>query len=302
MKNKRAFTLIEMIVTIALILLLTTVFTSSLVTYITKSQSVSNKVDSHLSSYNDAKNSVDGLGNRGLVSPAAVTTYKITFKFMTNAGTPDEQVVPDILSGGSATPPTTTGYPGFAFDYWEGTYTNVISDHDVTAHYKAVTVPAQYNVTFTYRDSTGAAATPVTVQVTSGGNATPPITTGYPGYVFDYWEGTYTNVISTQTVNAHYKAITPYSSLTKSSDQNIRSWGGAYDYRSTLLFPASSKIQYLTVYIPAGAVLTGDNRILSITITGANTAVLEIKKNNGGAIVDVKYAGSVYSLVIIGVA
>lgn len=298
MKNKRGFTLIEMIVTIALILLLTTVFTSSLVTYITKSQSVSSKVDSHLSSYSDAKNVVDSLGNRGLVSPAAVTTYKVTFKLMTNTGTPDERVVSDILSGGSAAPPPTPNYPGFAFDHWEGTYTNVTKDEVVNARYKAVTAPAQFNVTFTYKDSTGAAATPVTVTVTSGGDATPPTTTGYPGFVFDGWDDTYTNVTSSKTINAKYKAIisAPVPVLNTKFVSNP-GWGG-YKYACNATIPKWTVSTYVTITLPAGAVATAWYQCTIVSQTNG-VVIVKVPANNTEPSFFVNYSGaSVFTGVV----
>ena len=60
--NKKAFTLIEMMLVIAIIVILSALFIVSLKNYLSKADSVSYSVESHQNNYAAAKSSVNALG------------------------------------------------------------------------------------------------------------------------------------------------------------------------------------------------------------------------------------------------
>jgi uncharacterized repeat protein (TIGR02543 family) len=105
------------------------------------------------------------------------------------------------LNGGNAMPPVSNPTKeGFIFDGWEDGYMNVTEDRVVAAKWREIT---KYNVLFVVDGVTVS-----TQQVTQGGNATPPSTPTKDSYVFDGWEGNYTNITADTTITAKWKENT----------------------------------------------------------------------------------------------
>ena len=112
MKKKRGFTLIEMILVIALIVILTTVFTSSLASYISKSRFVAAGAETHQNKYTAAKIAVDALGNKGAATP--VEEFNITYD--TDGGS--IQASEKVNAGSVISAPPTPTKAGVTFGGW----------------------------------------------------------------------------------------------------------------------------------------------------------------------------------------
>jgi uncharacterized repeat protein (TIGR02543 family) len=116
------------------------------------------------------------------------------------------------LSGRDAVPPPNPTKDGYDFDGWDGDYTNVTSNRTITTKWKEQTqTPTEqyYTVTFTVDGNAVSSQ-----QVLSGGNATPPANPTKTGYIFDGWDGSYTNVTSNRTVTAKWKEQVQYYTVT----------------------------------------------------------------------------------------
>lgn len=136
----------------------------------------------------------------------ADVTHKVTFLYGTKAYSVD---VPD---GCSALPPTDTYVPGYNFMGWVGSFINVKSDITVLGAYDKVATPAPtptpapaqqktYEVRFV--DSlTGAQYYHQTVS--EGAYANPPEVPYHPGYHFEGYDGSFTNVNSDRTIYVKY--------------------------------------------------------------------------------------------------
>ena len=70
--NRKGFTLVEMMVSIGIIVILSSVVTVSAKSYLDKTKAVGSQVESHLNNYDAAKSSVDALG-RGIAATGAVS-------------------------------------------------------------------------------------------------------------------------------------------------------------------------------------------------------------------------------------
>lgn len=197
MKNKKGFTLIEMILTIALIVVLTTVFTASLTTYITKSRAAAGQVEEHVNKYDAAKAAVMALrGNGGAAVPVVVpVNFLVTFADWdgTVLNTPQS-----VTSGSAATAPADPARAGHIFSGWSpSAFSNITAVMTVTAQYSI----KSYKVTFRNWDL----ATLKEEMVNYGGSATAPTSPTRAGYVFIGWSpSVYTNVTQSLTITAQY--------------------------------------------------------------------------------------------------
>lgn len=109
MKKKKGFTLIEMILVIALIVILTTVATSSLASYIKNARTVSSGAESHQNKYTVAKTAVDGLGHVvPLVGPIVT--------FNPDGGSEIGQIPATV--GATISPPSAPTKSGYTFVAW----------------------------------------------------------------------------------------------------------------------------------------------------------------------------------------
>ena len=104
-----------------------------------------------------------------------------------------------IEEGSDATPPSNPSRTGYDFIGWQGTYTNIQADTDITAQYKIKT----FTVRFLDWDN----SILKTQTVDYGGNATPPNNHTRDGYTFTGWQGTYTNITSNVDIIAQYEEI-----------------------------------------------------------------------------------------------
>lgn len=195
MKTRKGFTLIEIMVAVGIMLILSTVMTVSVVTYIQKTNVANQKIALHQDKFDVARAQVDGLlGSAGVITviPTATPT-----------------------SGGGATVTPTTEPPP---------------------------------------------PTPTSTP-TPTPSATPSPTPAVP---------------------------TPYPGTSVGEPQDISSWGREYNYKAALTFPQDNKIQYLTLYIPTGAVLYFDWGA-EIVSQGGNEAVLKVPAWSTSASIFVKF-------------
>lgn len=109
-----------------------------------------------------------------------------------------------VAAGGSATPPSDPAREGYRFTGWNGSYTNVRQDEDVTATYTEI---PHYTVTF--RDWDGTVLKEQIVE--EGSNASPPADPTRVGYRFSGWSGNYINVQKAETVTATYREASKYT-------------------------------------------------------------------------------------------
>jgi len=144
MKNKKGFTLIEIMVTIGIIIILSSILTFSLVNYFSKAQGASNSVESHQNKYDAAKSSVaalDGVSGAA-ASPTATATPAVTFivTFADWDGTVLK--TQSVTSGSSATAPADPVRKDYIFSSWDVSYTNITSALTVTAVYTTTPITA----------------------------------------------------------------------------------------------------------------------------------------------------------------
>lgn len=191
MKNKRGFTLIEMILVIALIVILTTVATSSLASYITNARTVSSRAD-HQNNYASAKTVVDGLGHvvpPEEESPAAVGKI-VTFNSL--GGSAVGPLSPD--AGATISPPPAPTKSGSTFVAWykDDTYSNawnfssdtVTGDMTLYAKWDTAAVVADPK-TITYNSKGGSAVGPGSAD--AGATISPPSAPTKSGSTFTAW-------------------------------------------------------------------------------------------------------------------
>ena len=125
-------------------------------------------------------------------------TYTVTFTSGTHGIINSGTAVQTINYGGNATAPTITANPGWTFTGWDTAFTNVTSNLTVTAQYNINT----YTITFN-AGAHGIINSGTAVQtINYGGNAVAPTLTINPGWFFNSWDKSFTNVTSNFTVNA----------------------------------------------------------------------------------------------------
>jgi uncharacterized repeat protein (TIGR02543 family) len=110
----------------------------------------------------------------------------------------DGQVVftQEVEAGGTVTPPTPTEKAGWVFEGWDSDCANITGNKTITAVYREL----EYTVEFKDGSAT------IDIQtVKHGGNATPPNNPEKDGYIFDSWEGDYTNVTNNKTITAKWR-------------------------------------------------------------------------------------------------
>ncbi len=136
-----------------------------------------------------------------LTAQYAINTY--TVRFLDYNGTViDTQT---IDHGSDATPPADPTREGYRFTGWQGTYTGITADTDITATYVEATAVTHW-VTFYDWDNTQLSQQ----EIVEGEDATPPANPdNRPGWHFTSWQGNYTGVMQDETVTAVY-AINTY--------------------------------------------------------------------------------------------
>ena len=125
-----------------------------------------------------------------------------------------KQVVQIVDDGCNAIPPTDTYCPGYNFLGWAGDATNVTSDRVLYGAYAKIeaplpaTQPAQPAApvkTYTVRFVDTLTGAEYYKQVVSeGADANPPEIPHHPGYHFDGYSDSYTNVTSDRTIYVRY--------------------------------------------------------------------------------------------------
>ena len=128
----------------------------------------------------------------------AINTYTVIFTAGAHGTISSGTAIQTINYGGNATAPTITANPGWTFTGWDTAFTNVTSNLTVTAQYNINT----YTITFN-AGAHGTIASGTAVQtINYGGNAVAPTLTINPGWFFNRWDKSFTNVTSNFTVNA----------------------------------------------------------------------------------------------------
>ncbi len=126
----------------------------------------------------------------------AKASYTVTFKDHDGTVLKTETVV----SGKDATPPTDPTRTDYNFAGWQGDYTSITKNTEITATY---TEKGSYTVTF--KDYNG--LTLGTAAVKEGKTATAPVTPTRDGYTFKGWSSALTNISANKTVTAQYTLV-----------------------------------------------------------------------------------------------
>jgi len=111
--------------------------------------------------------------------------------------------------GNDAVPPTVER-TGYIFDGWDGLYTNITSDRVLTAGWIQLP-PEVFAVTFDPAGGTLVSGE-LSQVVEYGNDAVPPIVER-TGYIFDGWDGLYTNITSDMVIIAEWSAVIPTATV-----------------------------------------------------------------------------------------
>ena len=128
----------------------------------------------------------------------AINTYTVIFTAGAHGTISSGTAIQTINYGGNATAPTITANPGWTFTGWDTAFTNVTSNLTVTAQYNINTYTITFNVGAHGIINSGTAVQTINY----GGNAVAPTLTINPGWFFNSWDKSFTNVTSNFTVNA----------------------------------------------------------------------------------------------------
>jgi len=190
--NKKAYTLIEMMVSIGIIVILSSVFTASLTIYMDKAHSASNGVDSHLNKYDAAKSSVNDL--RGVAGVPAVVvpgTYTVNFDPLGGSSVDSINAVPENTTISAPSTPTWTGHSFVAWykelacsTLWNFSSDKVTGNITLYAKWIASAPAANYMVTF---DPLGGSSVGSINAVPENTTISAPSTPTWTGYSFVAW-------------------------------------------------------------------------------------------------------------------
>lgn len=122
----------------------------------------------------------------------AGSLYTVTFADWDGAVLKTEQVAP----GDAATPPTSPTRAGYTFDGWSGSYESITTNTTITASYTILSFTVVFN------DWDGSTLSTQTVNY--GADAVPPTEPSRNGYLFQGWDGSYTNVTADAAITATY--------------------------------------------------------------------------------------------------
>ncbi len=162
-----------------------------------------------------------------------------------------------VGTGGSATPPSNPTREGYTFIGWDGSYTDIQADTMVSATYTILTF------TVVFKDWDGVALKSEIVDY--GSDMTPPVDPVRSGYLFNHWNGVYTNITADTTITAVY-VIDP-STLT---DIEITTPPTKTAYKQGEAFDGTGLV-VSAVYSIAGTVAITD-----YTLSGFDTGTLGI--------------------------
>ena len=150
--------------------------------------------------------------NTTLTAQYAINTY--TVRFLDYNGNVLKQETVDY--GSDATPPADPTREGWRFTGWQGDYTGITADTDITATYVDATVATHW-VTFLDWDGTQLSRQ----EVEEGSDAVPPANPdNKAGWHFTGWDGSYQNVQSDITLTAQY-AINTYTVTFQDWDETV---------------------------------------------------------------------------------
>ena len=168
------------------------------------------RVGYHFTGWNGPYQNVQS--NATLTAQYAINTYMVRFLDW-NGTVLDTQT---IDHGSAATPPADPTRQGYRFTGWQGTYTGITADTDITATYIEATAVTHW-VTFLDWDNTQLSRQ----EIVEGEDAIPPANPdNRAGYHFTSWQGAYTNVQQDETVTAQY-AINTYTVTFEDWDETV---------------------------------------------------------------------------------
>ena len=167
------------------------------------------RVGYHFTGWSDSYQNVQA--NKTIVAQYAINTY--TVRFLDWNG--DVLKSETVAHGSDATPPADPTREGYRFTGWQGDYTGIVADTDITATYVEATAVTHF---VTFLDWTGTQLSQQ--EILEGEDATPPADPTREGYHFTGWQGTYTNVQQDETVTAQY-AINTYEVVFQDYDGTV---------------------------------------------------------------------------------
>jgi len=133
-----------------------------------------------------------------------VLEWDVIFELNGGTHTGGGELIQTITDGGNATPPMVVR-AGHTFIGWQGIYTNVTSDRTITAQWEELSV-TEWTVTFEPAGGTHIGGGELIQVISNGEDAIPP-TVERDGYIFDGWDGIYTNITSDRTITAQWTKI-----------------------------------------------------------------------------------------------
>jgi len=295
MNNKKAFTLIEMMVSIGIIVILSSVLTSSVASYVGKAQSASNGVDSHLNKYDAAKSSVNALSGV-TAAPAAVVpgTYTVNFDPLGGSSVDSFTAVPENTTISAPAVPTWSGKSFVAWfkesacsTLWNFSSDKVTGNITLYAKWTAST-PAKYIVTF---DSKGGSAVGPINEVAVNTKISAPSAPTKTGNTFSGWYkdssyGTAWN-FGSDTVTGNVTLYAQWTPITTSLTAALTpgsTWGsGPYTSQYALAVNNTGATQIstwtVTITVPAGSTVSGWSATYSISGTTLTISPLDYNTN-----------------------
>ena len=167
------------------------------------------RVGYHFTGWSDSYQNVQT--NKTLVAQYAINTY--TVRFLDYDGTVLKSET--VEHGSDATPPADPTREGWRFTGWQGTYTGITADTDITATYVEATAVTHW-VTFRDWDERQLSLQ----EIVEGEDAIPPADPTRVGYHFTGWSGAYTNVTADLTLTAQYE-INTYAVTFQDWDESV---------------------------------------------------------------------------------
>ena len=167
------------------------------------------RVGYHFTGWSDSYLNVQS--DKTLVAQYEINTY--TVRFLDYDGSVLNTQT--IAHGSDATPPADPTREGYRFTGWQGDYTDITADTDITATYVEASAVTHF-VTFLDWDGTQLSRQ----EILEGEDAIAPADPTREGYHFTGWQGTYTNVQQDETVTATFE-INTYTVTFQDWDETV---------------------------------------------------------------------------------
>ena len=221
--------------------------------------------------------------DKTLVAQYEINTY--TVRFLDYDGSVlDTQT---IAHGSDATPPADPTREGYRFTGWQGTYTGITADTDITAVYIEATAVTHW-VTFFDWDGTQLSRQ----EIIEGEDAIAPADPTREGYHFTGWSGNYTNVQQDETVTATF-AINTYTVTFQDWDETVLKTE-TVDHGSDATPPADPERTGYTFTGWSGSYVNVQAAVTNVAQYCINTFTVTFQYTNGTpiSVQTVEYLGS----------